>query len=133
MALEVGSIVDGKVTGISNFGACVQIGEGKSGLVHISEISNTYVSDISQFLSPGQEVRVKVVSIDEKGRINLSIKKAIPEPSAPSVRVESEPAPRPTKALSFEEMMSKFKQESDDKLSGIKDVRENRKAKRSMR
>lgn len=75
MPPEVGSVVGGKVTGISKFGAFVQIEGGKSGMVHISEISNSYVSDINEFLKDGQEVRVKIIGIDEKGRINLSIKK----------------------------------------------------------
>lgn len=117
MPPEVGSVVGGKVTGISKFGAFVQIEGGKSGMVHISEISNSYVSDINEFLKDGQEVRVKIIGIDEKGRINLSIKKAQPRPAEPVREVPERTAP---KTLSFEEMMSKFKQESDDKLSGFR-------------
>lgn len=131
MAFEVGSVLDGKVTGISKFGAFVQLEGGKSGLVHISEISNSYVSDINQFLSDGQDVKVKIIGIDDKGRINLSIKKAI-EQEHPSTDIEekkevSDNRRTSNKSLSFEEMISKFKQESDDKLSDIRDVRENRK------
>ena len=117
MPPEVGSVVGGKVTGISKFGAFVQIEGGKSGMVHISEISNSYVSDINEFLKDGQEVRVKIIGIDEKGRINLSIKKAQPRPAEPVREVPERTDP---KTLSFEEMMSKFKQESDDKLSGFR-------------
>ena len=125
MPPEVGSVVGGKVTGISKFGAFVQIEGGKSGMVHISEISNSYVSDINEFLKDGQEVRVKIIGIDEKGRINLSIKKA-QVCSTESVReVPEHTAP---KTLSFEEMMSKFKQESDDKLSGFKMKETNRRS-----
>lgn len=125
MPPEVGSVVGGKVTGISKFGAFVQIEGGKSGMVHISEISNSYVSDINEFLKDGQEVRVKIIGIDEKGRINLSIKKA-QVCSTESVReVPERTAP---KTLSFEEMMSKFKQESDDKLSGFKMKETNRRS-----
>lgn len=131
MAFEVGSVLDGKVTGISKFGAFVQLEGGKSGLVHISEISNSYVSDINQFLRDGQDVKVKIIGIDDKGRINLSIKKAI-EQEHPSTDIEekkeaSDNRRTSNKSLSFEEMISKFKQESDDKLSDIRDVRENRK------
>ena len=125
MPPEVGSVVGGKVTGISKFGAFVQIEGGKSGMVHISEISNSYVSDINEFLKDGQEVRVKIIGIDEKGRINLSIKKAQPRP-AESVR--EVPERTDPKTLSFEEMMSKFKQESDDKLSGFKMKETNRRS-----
>ena len=123
MPPEVGSVVGGKVTGISKFGAFVQIEGGKSGMVHISEISNSYVSDINEFLKDGQEVRVKIIGIDEKGRINLSIKKAQPRPAESVREVPERTAP---KTLSFEEMMSKFKQESDDKLSGFKMKETNR-------
>ena len=125
MPPEVGSVVGGKVTGISKFGAFVQIEGGKSGMVHISEISNSYVSDINEFLKDGQEVRVKIIGIDEKGRINHSIKKAQPRPAEPVREVPERTAP---KTLSFEEMMSKFKQESDDKLSGFKMKETNRRS-----
>ena len=83
MEFGVGSIVDGKVTGITKFGAFVALPEGRSGLVHISEIAHSYVENVSDFLSEGQAVKVKVVSIDEAGRINLSIKKATPPPPRP--------------------------------------------------
>lgn len=78
--IEVGAILEGKVTGITKFGAFVSLPGGKSGLVHISEIAYSYVSDVSDHLSDGQEVKVKVISIDENNRINLSIKKALPAP-----------------------------------------------------
>ena len=80
MELGVGSILEGKVTGITKFGAFVSLGENKSGLVHISEIANTYVNDIHEHLQEGQAVKVKVLAIDENGRINLSIKRALPSP-----------------------------------------------------
>ena len=97
MPPEVGSVVGGKVTGISKFGAFVQIEGGKSGMVHISEISNSYVSDINEFLKDGQEVRVKIIGIDEKGRINLSIKKAQPRPAEPVREVPERTAPKTLK------------------------------------
>ncbi len=75
MGLAVGEIFEGKVTGITKFGAFVSLPENKSGMVHISEVANTFVDDIKNFLTEGQEVRVKIMAIDEQGRINLSIKK----------------------------------------------------------
>ena len=81
MELAVGEIISGKVTGITKFGAFVSLPEGKNGLVHISEVAQSYVSDIREHLTEGQEVKVKVIAIDENGRINLSIKKAQPRPN----------------------------------------------------
>lgn len=82
MDFGVGSILEGKVTGITKFGAFVSLGDNKSGLVHISEIANTYVNDIHDHLQEGQSVKVKVLAIDENGRINLSIKRAQPQQNA---------------------------------------------------
>lgn len=82
--IEVGVILDGKVTGITKFGAFVALPGGKSGLVHISEIAYSYVSDVNDFLSEGQDVKVKVINIDENHRINLSIKQAQPRPARPA-------------------------------------------------
>lgn len=78
MELVVGAILEGKVTGITKFGAFIALPGGKSGLVHISNISNSYVNDINEFLSVGQDVKVKVMNIDQNNRINLSIKHALP-------------------------------------------------------
>ena len=80
MEFGVGSIVDGKVTGITKFGAFVALPDGKSGLVHISEIAYSYVNEVSDYLHEGQEVKVKVISIDQANRINLSIKQCTPPP-----------------------------------------------------
>ena len=74
--VQVGQILEGTVTGLTEFGAFVTLPDGKTGMVHISEVSNTYVNNISEHLSEGQEVRVKVIEINEKGKIALSIKKA---------------------------------------------------------
>ena len=84
MEFGVGSVVEGKVTGITKFGAFVALPEGKSGLVHISEIAYSYVNDVKDHLKEGQEVKVKVIGIDENGRINLSIKKAMDPPPRPA-------------------------------------------------
>ena len=80
MEFGVGSILDGKVTGITKFGAFVSLPEGRSGLVHISEIAYSYVSEVSEHLKEGQEVKVKVIGIDQANRINLSIKQVTPPP-----------------------------------------------------
>ena len=128
--------MEGKVSGIAKFGAFVSLSEGKSGLVHISEISSGFVTDINEHLKVGDDVKVKVVGIDEKGRINLSIRQAQPKPEAPSRPAHSpRPAPAQTRRpdpepsfsapetrgpASFEDMLLKFKQDSDSKLSDLK-------------
>ena len=89
MELQVGSILEGKVTSITKFGAFVALEGGKSGLVHISEIANTFVNDVHDFLQEGQTVKVLVLST-ENGKINLSIKRTLPQPERPAPR-----GPRP--------------------------------------
>ncbi len=84
MEFGVGSILEGKVTGITKFGAFVALPEGRSGLVHISEIAYSYVSEVSEHLQEGQQVKVKVIGIDENNRINLSIKKVTEPPARPA-------------------------------------------------
>ena len=93
MEPQVGSILEGKVTTITKFGAFVALDGGKSGLVHISEIANTYVNDVRDFVQEGQAVKVMVLSA-ENGKINLSIKKALPQPE----RTAAPRGPRPTQA-----------------------------------
>ncbi len=91
MGFEVGSVLEGKVTGITKFGAFVSLPENRSGLVHISEIAYSYVNDVKDHLTEGQTVTVKVIGIDANNRINLSIKQATPPPARP----ERRPGPRP--------------------------------------
>ena len=124
MDLEVGAIIAGKVTGITKFGAFVTVAPGKSGLVHISEISSTYVSDVRDHLAEGQEVLVKIIGVDQTGRMNLSIKAASahaaettttapttqPRQNQPSVAAEP----------SFEDKLKRFMQDSDSKISGLR-------------
>ena len=99
MSVEVGEVLEGKVTGITKFGAFVALPEGRSGLVHISEVAHAFVSDVGEYLSVGQPVRVRVVSVAPDGKINLSIKRADEQPRPPRqagdpMRRESErPAP----------------------------------------
>ena len=83
MEISVGAILEGNIKSITKFGAFVSLPGGRSGLCHISEIAHSYVADVKDFLTEGQEVKVKVVGIDEAGRINLSIKKAAPPPPRP--------------------------------------------------
>lgn len=122
MGLEVGTVLTGKITGIKKFGAFVTLQEGRSGLVHISEIANDYVNDVNDHLQEGQEVKVKIIDIDENGRINLSIKKAQappPREAAPREmhhRVHSSPA-APENA--FEDKLKQFMQDSNNKFSGV--------------
>lgn len=147
MELTVGQIVEGKITGITNFGVFVDLGEGKSGLVHISEVARSYVNDIKEFVKIGQEVKAKVLSIGDDGNISLSMKKAQEpengEQRAPRERRERRPVanskpdnsfvwtPKRNEPASFEEMMNRFKQTSDEKFSDLK--RKNPEAKRSKR
>lgn len=133
MQLEVGAIVEGKVTGFTAFGAFVDLDEGKKGMVHISEVALEFVNDIKDHLTVGQTVKVKVISIAEDGKISLSIKKAMEQPK-PAQKQRSGNAPRrsapanvwqgnkttDTAPQSFESMMAKFKQVSDEKMSDLK-------------
>ena len=134
MQLEVGAIVEGKVTGFTAFGAFVDLDEGKKGMVHISEVALEFVKDIKDHLTIGQTVKVKVISIAEDGKISLSIKKAMEQPKPAFNKPKSNNAPRrsapanvwqgnkttDTAPQSFESMMAKFKQESDEKMSDLR-------------
>ena len=98
MDLKVGTLLDGKVKSITKFGAFVTIPENRTGMVHISEVSNRYVQDIREHLTEGQSVRVKVMGIDETGKISLSIKRAEETHEPPKVRRDS-PVPLSLQAL----------------------------------
>ena len=132
MEFGVGSVLEGKVTGITKFGAFVSLPEGKSGLVHISEIAYSYVNDVKDHLKEGQEVKVKFIGIDENGRINLSIKKAMDPPPRPAGqgRPMGRPGghngggfrgkPAPAEPASFEDRLKQFMAASDSKLSELR-------------
>lgn len=135
MALEVGAVVEGKVVSIMPFGAFVSLPEGKTGLVHISEVSLDYVQNVADHLSENQEVRVKIVGIDPKGKISLSIKKVLlDERKANSSKkqnhAQSGGSVRPASVdlivssapqdMSFEDMLGKFKTDSDEKMQALK-------------
>ncbi|WP_031547686.1 MULTISPECIES: S1 domain-containing RNA-binding protein [Salinicoccus] len=126
MSVEVGSKVKGKVTGIKNFGAFVQLPGGKTGLVHISEVADQYVEDINEHLSVGEEVEVKVLSVGDDGKISLSIKKA----------KDPKPKPKPRKDPSpedFEKKLSSFLKDSEDRMSTIKRQTESRRGGRGKK
>ena len=127
----VGNIVEGTVTSVMAFGAFVSIGSKESGLVHISELSNEYVKDINTFVKKGDRVKVKVIRIDEKGKISLSMKQAEDKPKEERVkqprptRVSARPdvfdwSARETEELSFEDKLSRFKHESEEKIRDSK-------------
>lgn len=131
MAVEIGAILEGKVTGITNFGAFVEFPDKTTGMVHISEVSSSYIKDIHEKLSEGDTVKVKVIDINEKGKIALSIKKALPqEEEAKPKRTERPRRSQPQvwtgtqrtepENMSFEDMMARFKTVSDEKMSDLK-------------
>ncbi len=130
MQLEVGAVLEGKVTGVTKFGAFVELPDKKTGMVHISEVAPTFVKEIRDFVTEGQTVKVKVLSISEEGKISLSIKKAMPPAPRQAAPRRSVSAGRPgdfewqssaSRAdESFEDMMSRFKAASDEKISDLK-------------
>lgn len=133
MALEVGSILEGKVTGVKSFGAFVSLPDGSNGMVHISEVSNEYVQQLSDVLAEGQTVKVKVLSISPEGKIALSIKRASEQPRQPRRadpgRVWQPRTPSaPQGAQSFEDMMAQFKTRSEEKIADLKRATEGRRS-----
>ena len=149
MQLQVGMVIEGKVTGITKFGAFVALPEGKSGLVHISEIANTFVNDVHDYVQDGQTVKVKIIGIGDDGKINLFIKKA--DEHAPQQRQDQRP-PRPASAaqprqyggprqavprangptgdVSFEDKLKQFMQESDSRMADNKMYSDHRNSRR---
>ena len=120
MLLEIGEILAGKVTGITKFGAFVSIAPGKSGLVHISEITSTYVNDVREHLTEGQDVTVKIIGMDQSGRLNLSIKAAAEPPQTPQHRRLQSKQTEDVTEPSFEDKLKRFMQDSDSKMSSLK-------------
>ena len=148
MSIEVGNILPGKVTGITNFGAFVDLGNRKTGLVHISEVSNSYIKDIKDVLTVGDEVQVKVMEIAGDGKVSLSIRRASADFSEETVEekpkfqksaprnqegqgskkpylAKSAPSfekksPSQAKVNDFDAMMSSFLKDSEDRLTSLK-------------
>ncbi len=131
MAVEVGSILEGKVTGIKKFGAFVALPQGDMGMVHISEVSAQYIENLEDVLSEGQNVKVKVLSnID--GKIALSIKRTAEQPPKRTHRADTGKVWQPKVVvasqaeMTFEEKMSQFKSRSEEKISDLRKVTESR-------
>lgn len=147
MQLDVGKIYDGKVTGITKFGAFVELEPGTTGMVHISEVANSFVNEIKDHLTEGQAVKVKVLTVSDDGKVSLSIKKASDNPPAlrkdfkrpnnntgsagnnTGRRYDNKAAqdrvPQ-TPEAAFEDMLSKFKQNSDERMGDLKRIIDNK-------
>ena len=120
MPVSVGEIVEGKITDIMQYGVFVKLEDGKSGLVHISKVSNEYVEDINQVVKKGDTVKVKILSMDDSGKIALSIKKALPREdkrnrnnNVREKKVEEGPQ-------TLDDMLSKFLKDSDERQLDLK-------------
>jgi len=129
MSIEVGSVVEGVVTGITNFGAFVELPEGKVGLIHISEVADVYVRDVRDFLKEKDKVKVKVLSVDTRGKIGLSIKQLQEKKAAEPAAANNRPPRRQgndfrrggrMNAMSFEDKLSKFLKDSDERQMDLK-------------
>ena len=138
MEFTTGAILEGKVKSITKFGAFIALPEGKTGLVHISEIAYTYVNEVRDHLTEGQDVKVQILAIDPSGKINLSIKRALPRPQNTARPRDAQSAPRPTVSRpaatqksnpamgevlppsgdrAFEDKLKAFMSESDSKIA----------------
>ena len=169
MAIEVGNVFEGRVTGVKPFGAFVALPEGRVGMVHISEVSNEFVQDIAAVLHDGDTVKVQVINVAPDGKIALSIKRLLPPPPRPArdgrgpaggprpggpregghfggprgagrppreggrgpardaaPRVWQPKAPARSDNLSFEDMMSRFKSQSEEKMADLDHETNNR-------
>lgn len=120
--VEVGQIIEGTVTGVTHFGAFVALPNGKTGLVHISEVADAYVRDIKEFVKESDHVKVKVLSMDANGKVALSIRQAqsnsTRESAPPRERRSGPPnrGPQPT----FEDKLQRFMRDSEDRLQDLK-------------
>ena len=135
MDVEVGAIVAGKINGIIKFGAFVTIAPGISGLVHISEITSTFVNDVRDHLTEGQDVMVKIMGVDESGRLNLSIKAAAAESNKePEALLQEKPqSQQQTTAPTFEDKLKRFMKDSDSKMHDMKQYSDKKGARRRGR
>lgn len=143
MGFAEGEIVEGKVSGIAKYGVFVSLPDGKSGLVHISEISDKYVTDIKDFAAVGQEVRVMVLAEEKAGKINLSLKRvAAQQNGAPAAKEQAQAPQRRQRSTepvftgvarkpapeSFEDKLKAFMKDSESKMSDMKNPPEKRSA-----
>ncbi len=116
--IVVGDIVEGVITGITKFGAFVELPGGTTGLVHISEIADEYVKDINEFFKKADKVKVKVLTVENNGKIGLSIRQAVE--GATSHKKSGRSKPAPVNKVSFEDKMNRFLKESDERLLDLK-------------
>ncbi len=154
--VAVGSIIAGKVAKVTNYGAFVDLVGGGSGMIHISEVANTYVKDINDYLHVGEEVTVKVIGINEQGKVSLSIKETMQKGPQQSQgqgqgqgqrreggrpqgrsgyvpRSFNRPAQVPSTGDAFEDMLSRYKKSSDDRMSDLKRVIDTRRGSANRR
>ena len=122
MAIEVGNIIDGTVSGITKFGVFVDLGEKQTGLVHISEVADSFVKDIREHLNEQDKVKVKVISIDDNGKISLSIKQAnVVKKSAKPAEIEwKQEKKKAQSGEKFEDIMSRFLKDSEERQQDFK-------------
>lgn len=127
MPIEVGKVVDGTVLNITSFGAFVQLPEGKTGLVHISEVADRYVKDVRDYLKEKDKVKVKILSVSPDGKISLSIKKANAELKKSSRPLDLEwNRNKVSNNMSFEDRLAKFLKDSDEKQQQLKKNQDSR-------
>ncbi|MEG0772571.1 S1 domain-containing RNA-binding protein [Clostridium sp.] len=120
MTLKAGIIVEGKVVNITNFGAFVEV-EGKTGLVHISEVSDVFVKNVRDHLKEEDVVKVKIISVDDNGKMSLSIKQAgVPKKSVKPVEIDWDKEKSKTTTGNFEDRMSKFLKDSEERFQDLK-------------
>ena len=148
MAIEIGSTVDGTVVKLAEYGAIVRLAGGKTGLIHISEVADTFVRDVRDYFKEHDQVRVKVLSINKKGRYELSTKQVEQPPPEVPAREQRKPVERPvevvylgperfehsreaTEPVSFEQRLSKFVKDSEERLLQLKRNIENKRGRRN--
>lgn len=139
MSIDIGSKLQGKVTGITHFGAFVELPNGQTGLVHISEVANKYVKDINEHLKVGEQVKVKVLQVGSDGKIGLSIKKATEQPivsndsKSGGYRRGGKSFGSAARTLTFEDKISRFMKDSEERLSTLKRQTESKRGGRGSR
>lgn len=120
MPVAVGDIVEGTVSGITNFGAFIQLGKGKTGLVHISEISHDYVNDVNDYVKKNEKVKVKVLSITKDDKISLSMRQAQPKRKSSNPGQVDFKTDDKVRSMSFEDKMAKFLKDSSENQEQLK-------------
>ncbi|MBN2981250.1 MULTISPECIES: S1 domain-containing RNA-binding protein [Cohnella] len=144
MAIEVGTKLEGKVTGITHFGAFVDLSGGVTGLVHISEIADSYVKDVNEHLKISDVVTVKVINVDKDGKIGLSIRQAVDKPPEQQQQYREQRGPRGDRGgrpfkpggpgrASFEDKMNRFLKDSEERMSTLKKSTESKRGGRGGR